>query len=130
MIVAEVLVLLIGVSVIAPLPLAVTPLKVPLTDELHAYVVPTMLDVGVKFNDTPLQISCTKDEAEVVITGRGFTVTVTSNGEPEQPFACGVMRYTTVPALMPSVLVNACVIALPTPALAPVTLLVLCTSQL
>ena len=77
----------------APLPLAETPVNVPLTEEVHVNVVPGVIDeVGVKFNAVPLHIVWLKDDAELVMTGRGFTVTVTSTKLPGQPPAVGVTR--------------------------------------
>src|SRR3569832_784703 len=89
-----------------------------------------MLDVGVKLNAVALQIVVCNDVAVLVITGAGFTVTVTSVKLPSHPFALGVILYTTVPAVTPSVLVNTCPMVDPAPALAPVTLLDDCTVQL
>ena len=89
-----------------------------------------MLDVGVKLNAVALQIVACKDVAVLVITGVGLTVTVTSVKLPSQPFALGVILYTTVPAVTPSVLVSTWPIVEPAPALAPVTLLEDCTIQL
>jgi hypothetical protein len=96
----------IGVSVIEPVPLAVTPLSTPLTDEVQDIVAAGIVDVGRKFKAVPLQIDCIKLAGVLVIAGTGFTVTVTSNGLPGQPFAEGVILYTTVPELIPSVLVR------------------------
>ncbi len=45
-----------GVSVMAPVPLADTPLSTPLTDDVHDIVVDPMDDVGKKFNAVPLQM--------------------------------------------------------------------------
>ena len=84
---------MVGVSVIAPLPLAVTPANVPLTEEVHVNVVPGVIDeVGVKFNTVPLQIDWLKDDAVLVIVGRGLTFTITSMKFPAQPLAVGVTR--------------------------------------
>jgi hypothetical protein len=89
-----------------------------------------MLDVGVKLSAVALQIVVCKDVAELVITGVGLTVTVTSVKLPSQPFALGVILYTTVPAVTPSVDVSTWPMVDPAPALAPVTLLDDCTVQL
>lgn len=56
-----------------------------------------------------------------MITGVGLTVTTTSTGVPLQVPAEGVMRYVTVPDVMPFVEVSVCAISAPLPALAPVT---------
>jgi hypothetical protein len=89
-----------------------------------------MLDVGVKLSAVALQIVVCKDVAVLVITGVGLTVTVTSVKLPSQPFALGVILYTTVPAVTPSVDVSTWPMVDPAPALAPVTLLDDCTVQL
>jgi hypothetical protein len=83
-----------GVSVIFPEPDAVTeaPVIGPLTDEVQLKVVPPMEEVGKKFKAVPLQIDCIRLEGVLVITGAGFTVTVTSIGVPGHPFADGVIR--------------------------------------
>jgi hypothetical protein len=78
-------------SVIAPLP-EVLPVIGPLTELVHVYVVPPMLEVGVKFNAVPLQIVVCNCVAVLVMTGTGLTVTVTSKVLPLQPFAVGVIR--------------------------------------
>jgi hypothetical protein len=88
-----VLPVLIGVSVIAPLPLAVTvpAVIVPTIADVQVYVVPPTVAVGVKFNAVPLHI-CGDNKVElVVITVIGFTVTLTVTGVPEHPFALGVI---------------------------------------
>ena len=114
----------------APLPLAETPVNVPLTEEVHVYVVPGVIDeVGVKFKAVPLHIVWLKDDAVLVIVGRGLTFTITSTKFPAQPLAVGVIRYVTVPAVVPVVDVKAWLIVAPLPAPAPVTLLELCTVQ-
>ena len=56
-----------------------------------------------------------------MITGTGSTVTVTSIVLPLQPFDVGVMRYVTLPLVIPSVDVNTWLINVPLPALAPLT---------
>ena len=76
----------------APLPLADTPVSVPITDEVQLNVVPPMDDVGRKLSDVPLQISWIKDVEVLVMAGLGLTVTVTSTKLPAQPLAVGVMR--------------------------------------
>lgn len=88
---ALVFVALSGVSVIAPVPEAVTPVRVPITEEVQLNVVPLIVDVGRKLNEVPLQISWIKDVDEFVIAGLGLTVTTTSMKVPEQPFAVGVI---------------------------------------
>jgi hypothetical protein len=80
-----------GVLVIAPIPLVLTELIVPLTVLVHVYVVVPMVLAGVKFNAVPLHIVFCNCTAVFVITGTGFTVAVTFSVEPEQPLAVGVM---------------------------------------
>jgi hypothetical protein len=92
--------------------------------------VPPIVLEGVKFSAVPLHTVAWSCGAVFVITGTGFTVTVTSTNGPLHPLADGVMRYTTVPTLTPSVLVNGWLTVDPLPAPAPVTLLLLCTVQL
>jgi hypothetical protein len=92
MITALAFVPLTGVSVIGPLPLAVTFERIPITDEVQVKVVPPIDDVGRKLKDVPLQISWINDVDEFVITGRGLTVTTTSTKFPAHPFAVGVIR--------------------------------------
>jgi hypothetical protein len=53
--------------------------------------------------------------------GTGSTVMSTSKGVPLQPFADGVTVYVTVPCTLDTVVVNACAIVLPLPAVAPLT---------
>ena len=67
-------------------------------------MVPAIDADGVKLKGVPLQISCMKDVGGSIMDGLGVTVTVTSIGIPVQPLAEGVIRYTTVPEFMPSVL--------------------------
>ena len=62
--------------------------------------------------------------------GFGFTVTVASTKLPLQLFADGVILYTTVPGVMPSVLLSNWLIAVPIPTTAPVTFVLLWTIQL
>jgi hypothetical protein len=93
-----------GVSVIGPVPLAETPVNVPLTEDVQVIVVPPIVEVGRKFNAVPLHTDCIRLAAELVMTGTGVTVTVTSNGVPGQPLADGVIRYTTVPGFIASLL--------------------------
>jgi hypothetical protein len=62
--------------------------------------------------------------------GAGLTVTTTSVNAPEQPLEAGVMRYVTVPWVLPVVLVNVCAISEPLPAAAPVTFVLLRIVQL
>jgi hypothetical protein len=95
-----------GVSVIGPIPLADTPVSVPITDEFHIYVVVPIVLVGVNESGVPLHISWNKDAVAFVITGRGFTVTSTRIGVPKQPLATARMLYVTVPVLTPSAAVN------------------------
>ena len=66
----------------------------------------------------PEQIVC--EEGVAVATGVGFTVTVTVIGEPEHPFAEGVMEYTAVPATVPELVIT-CAMLEPEPADAPET---------
>ena len=54
-------------------------------------IVPPMLDVGVKFSAAPLQIVACNCDDVLVITGTGFTVTVTLIGVPLHPFDVGVI---------------------------------------
>jgi hypothetical protein len=54
--VAVVLPAFIGVSVMGPVPLAVTPLSTPLTDDVHDIVADPIVDVGRKFKVVPLQM--------------------------------------------------------------------------
>lgn len=96
-----------GVSVIAPEPLADTPDKVPITEDVQVKVVPPMEDVGKKLSGVALQISCIREVDVFVMTGAGFTVTTTSRKFPLHPFAVGVIRYVTVPEVIPSVEVSA-----------------------
>ena len=51
-----------------------------------------MVLVGVKFSAVLLQTVICSCGAVLVITGTGFTVTVTSRVEPLQPLADGVIR--------------------------------------
>jgi hypothetical protein len=64
------------------------------------------------------------------MAGTGLTVTVTSMGVPGQPFAEGIMRYTTDPTLTPSELDRIWLISEPFPPLAPLTFEELNTVQL
>ena len=81
-----------GVSVMGPEPLADTPVRTPMTEEVQLKVVPPIDEVGKKLNDVPLQISCIRDVEELVITGFGLSVTTMSTEVPEHPFAVGVIR--------------------------------------
>ena len=103
MITALVFVALTGVSVIAPLPVAETPERVPITEDVQLKVVPAIVEVGKKLSGVPLQISCINDVDEFVIAGLGLTVTSTSTKLPEHPLAVGTIRYVTVPDVTPSV---------------------------
>ena len=78
---------------IAPLPEALTepPEMGPLVLEVQLYVVPPMFEVGVKPKVAPLHIVVDKLVGVFVIVGVGLTVTVTSKGLPEHPFADGVI---------------------------------------
>ena len=67
-----------GVSVIAPLPEAVTPESVPIIDDVQLKVVPVMEEVGRKLSAVPLHISWINVVGEFVIVGFGSTETVTS----------------------------------------------------
>ena len=89
-----------------------------------------MLLVGVKFNAVPLQMVVCNCVEVLVMTGAGLTVTVTSMKLPLQPFAVGVIRYVTLPLVIPSVEFSTWLIVPPLPALAPVTLLLPCIVQL
>jgi hypothetical protein len=91
---------------------------------VHAYVVPPMLDVGVKLNAVALQIVVCNCPGVFVITGTGFTVTTTTIGVPLHPFALGVIVYVAVPDVTPSVLLSTWLIVDPLPATAPDTLAV------
>jgi hypothetical protein len=53
--------------------------------------------------------------------GTGSTVISTSNDAPLQPFALGVTVYVTVPCVFGDVVVKACAMVLPLPAVAPLT---------
>lgn len=81
-----------GVSVMAPEPLAVTPVKAPITEDVQLNVVPPIEDVGKKPRVVPLQISWISAVDEVVMTGLGLTVTTTSTEDPGHPLAVGVIR--------------------------------------
>ncbi len=81
-----------GESVIAPVPLALTPESVPNTVLVQLKLVPAMVEVGSKFSASPLQVLTINGADGVVITGCGFTVTVASTKLPLQPFAEGVIR--------------------------------------
>ena len=117
--------MLTGVSVIFPEPLAVTPVMVPLTDEVQLKVVPPMEEVGKKFKAVPLQIDCIRLEGVLVMTGFGVTLTVTEMIDPLQPLALGVISYVIVPELIPSVAVSVWLITEPDPADAPEILVAL-----
>ena len=80
-----------GVSVIAPVLLAVTPVIEPDTAEVQLITGLPKLEVGVKFNAVPLQIEVVKLDALLVITGTGLTLTVTVVVLPLQPLAVGVI---------------------------------------
>jgi hypothetical protein len=121
MITALELVAFTGVSVIAPLPLAVTPERTPITEDVQPKVVLPIVEVGRKLNEVPLQISWIRDVDEFVIAGLGLTVTTTSIKFPEQLLAEGVILYVTVPEVTPSVAVSTWLIADPLPGNAPVT---------
>jgi hypothetical protein len=95
-----------GVSLTAPLPVEDTPVSVPTTAEVQVNVVPGTDEVGVKFSPLLLQISCKSDGGEFVITGVGDTVTTTSIVLPWHVPAEGVIRYVTVPDVVPLVEVN------------------------
>ncbi len=80
-----------GVSVIAPVPDAVTPVAVPeLTNAVQLSV--DVIDVvAVKLKAVFEQIVVVRLDGEFVIDGEGFTVTVTFTGVPEHPLAIGVI---------------------------------------
>ena len=92
MITALAFVPLTGVSFTGPLPVAETPVNVPITVDVHAKVVPGIDAVGTKFNAVLLQISCMSVEGKFVMTGVGLTVTTTSTSVPLHEPAEGVMR--------------------------------------
>lgn len=52
---------------------------------VHENVVAPMLAVGTNVNVSPLQMVCAKLVEAFVMTGTGFTVTVTGNAGPGQP---------------------------------------------
>ena len=106
------------------------PVTVPLTDEVQVIVVEPIVDPGRKFKEAPLHTDCIKLAGVLVMTGTGLTVTVTSIGVPGQPFAEGVIRYTTDPTFIPSELERIWLISEPFPPLAPLTFEVLNTLQL
>ena len=64
-----------------------SPVVLPLFEVNHVYVEPTLL---VRFKLTPLPLHITVDVV-LVITGVGFTVTVTTIGVPTQLEAVGVI---------------------------------------
>ena len=66
-------------SVIEPLPLEDTDAGTigPEVVLVHEYVAPEMVDVGIKLSVSPLQICWDRLTGVLVITGTGFTVTVT-----------------------------------------------------
>ena len=80
-----------GVSVTELLPVGLTPVNVPVTLDVHVYVVPEIDEVGKKLSAVPLQISSISEAGDVVITGLGFTVIVTSSVLPLHPLAAGVI---------------------------------------
>ena len=106
------------------------PVIVPLTDEVQVIVVEPIVDPGRKFKEVPLHTDCIKLAGVLVMVGTGLTVTVTSIGVPGQPFADGVMRYTTEPAVIPSELERIWLISEPFPPFAPPTFVELNTVQL
>ena len=65
-------------SLIVPLPKALKPLKLPDdADAVQKNVVPTISALGVKFGDSPLQITVPKGKG-AFITGPGDIVTFTA----------------------------------------------------
>ena len=80
-----------GVSVIAPVPEAVTPVAVPELTTPVQFNVDVMEVDAVKFKAVFEQIVVVRLEGEFVIDGEGLTVTVTLTGVPEHPFAVGVI---------------------------------------
>ena len=80
-----------GVSVIAPLPDAVTPVAVPEVTAPVQFKVDVIEVDAVKFKAVFEQIVVVRLEGVLVITGDGFTVTVTLTGVPEHPLAVGVI---------------------------------------
>lgn len=115
---------------IAPEPLAVTPVKVPMTKDVQLNVVPPGVDTGRKFSGVPLQISCISEVGALVITGSGLTVTTTSIEFPAHPLAEGVILYVTLPGLIPSADDNTWLITVPLPADSPITFMGLNVVQL
>lgn len=73
--------------------------------------------VAVSGTDVPAQML--GSEGVAMITGFGFTVTVTVETGPVHPPREGVMVYVTVPAVVPDA-VSVCVMLVPLPAVAPV----------
>jgi hypothetical protein len=91
MITALVLVAFTGVSLMVPVPDALTPDSVPMIVEVQLNVADPIVEVGKKLSGVALQMSCIKDVGVLVMTGLGVTLTSTEIGLPGQPFALGVM---------------------------------------
>jgi hypothetical protein len=94
--------------VIAPEPLAVKPVRLPVLTAVHVNTVPATSAVGIKFNEEPLQIFSVA--GRFPNTGVGFTITlvVLTTGPQIFPFAVNV--YTTVSEVV-FVLLNVSVIS-------------------
>lgn len=100
-----------------PGPDPVTPVAAAV--QLNVVVAPKLLPSVIAVAP-PLQIE--SEGGVAVATGNGFTVTVAVIGvDDEQPFALGVMVYTTVPGVI-AVAVNTCAMDDPLAADAPVAL--------
>ena len=80
-----------GVSVIAPVPEAVTPVAVPELMTLVQFNVEVIEVEAVKLKAVFEQIVVVRLDGEFVIDGEGLTVTVTLTGVPEHPLAVGVI---------------------------------------
>src|SRR5690606_22472968 len=74
----------------------------PMIVEVQFTTAAGIVVTGVKLNASPEHIWTLNSAGAFVSTGTAFTVTVTSTNGPGQPFADGVMRYTTVPSFNPS----------------------------
>jgi hypothetical protein len=58
---------------------------------VQEYVDPDMFDVGVNNNPSPLQMAVERLAGAFVMSGEGFTVTVTGKVGPVHPLDEGVM---------------------------------------
>ena len=90
----------------------------PVWITVQVNVVPLTLLVRVIKVAEPEQKVC--EPGLAMTLGIGFTVTVTSTGDPVHPLADGVMVYTAVPGTVPA-FVSVCAIDDPLPLEAPVT---------